>query len=71
MTSWNHSIGVSGGGEGGVDNEEEKFREWIELDCPAMSSALSVLAGIQAELEYKDDRVSGVSGLLVGGCVGG
>ena len=42
-----------------------------ELHCPAVAGALEVLAGPQAEVESQDDQVGGVSGLLVGGCVGG
>ena len=32
-------------GEEGVANEEYKFQEWTELDCPAMAGALGVLSG--------------------------
>ena len=40
---WNHLIGLLGG-EAGVTNKEDEVLEWMELDCPALASALGVLA---------------------------
>ena len=54
-------------GEEGVPGKEEEVHEGTEMNCPAMAGALEVLAGPQAEVEPQDNKVSGVSGLLVRG----
>ena len=43
VACWKLPIGASGKGGGGVFNKEHEFREWIELYCPEMADALSVL----------------------------
>ena len=50
-----------------VPYKEQKFWEGPELDCPAVSRALGVLTGTEAEVESQLDQVGNVAGFWVRG----
>ena len=53
------------GGEEGVSNEDQEFEEETELNCPSMAGAIGVLEGTKSAVEFQDNQVGDVPGLLV------
>ena len=55
------------GGDEVVPDEEHKFQEGPELDCPEVACALGISAGPEAEVEGQLYQVGYLPGLLVEG----
>ena len=66
MACWNCLMGGIGGG-GVVSGEEHEFQKGAELDGSAMTGALGILTGLQAEVEIQDDQVGDLLGFFIRG----